>query len=77
MPSIDIRLNLSPEACLAYYRGRAEQVITLSLDGRRVAFPALALRRIVGRDGVHGRFRLHFSATGKFEDIQPIGQGGP
>ncbi|WP_355660775.1 DUF2835 family protein [Halomonas salifodinae] len=77
MPSIDIRLAMSPEACLAYYQGRADQVITHSLDGRRVVFPAAALRRIVGRDGAQGCFRLYFSATGKFEDIQPVGQGGP
>ncbi|GEK48188.1 DUF2835 domain-containing protein [Halomonas pacifica] len=77
MPSIDIRLALSAEACLAHYEGRIERVIARSLDGRRVAFPAVALRRLVGRDGVHGCFRLHFSAAGRFESITPLGQGGP
>lgn len=69
MPSIDIVLELSTETCLAHYEGRVGQVIASSLDGRRVAFPAEALRRVVGRDGVHGTFRLVFTPEGRFQSI--------
>ncbi|MGQ4880123.1 DUF2835 domain-containing protein [Billgrantia sp. LNSP4103-1] len=69
MPSIDVVLQLSAEACLAHYEGRVGQVLASSLDGRRVAFPAEALRRVVTREGVHGTFRLTFTPEGRFLDL--------
>ncbi|RTR04419.1 DUF2835 family protein [Halomonas nitroreducens] len=69
MPTIDVIIELSPEACLAHYEGRVGMVRTRSLDGRTVLFPAEALRRVVTRDGVHGVYRLTFSPEGRFEDI--------
>lgn len=69
MPSIDVMLSLSCEACLAHYEGRVGQVMARSLDGRRVMFPAEALRRVVARDGVHGTFRLCFTPEGRFQSI--------
>ncbi|UYG02076.1 DUF2835 domain-containing protein [Halomonas sp. LR3S48] len=72
MPSIDVVLDLSVEACLAHYEGRVGQVMAYSLDGRRVMFPAEALRRVVARDGVHGTFRLFFTPEGRFQSIAPL-----
>ncbi|MFY0989107.1 DUF2835 domain-containing protein [Halomonas sp. C05BenzN] len=72
MPAIDVIIELSHDACLAHYEGRVAQVHTRSLDGRRVVFPAEALRRVVTRDGVHGTFRLTFSEEGRFESIRPL-----
>lgn len=72
MPSIDVVIELSAEACLAHYEGRMGQVQTRSLDGRRVLFPAEALRRVVTRDGVHGIFRLTFSEAGRFLAIRRL-----
>ncbi|MBA2778861.1 DUF2835 family protein [Billgrantia kenyensis] len=69
MPSIDVVLDLSAETCLAHYEGRVGQVMAFSLDGKRVVFPAEALRRVVARDGVHGTFRLAFTAEGRFISI--------
>ncbi len=73
MPSIDVRIELSAEACLAHYEGRVGQVLAHSLDGRRVVFPAEALRRVVTRDGVHGTYRLVFSREGRFQTIVRLG----
>ncbi|AMD01834.1 DUF2835 domain-containing protein [Halomonas chromatireducens] len=72
MPTIDVVIELSHDACLAHYEGRVGQVHTRSLDGRKVIFPAEALRRVVTRDGVHGRFRLTFSEAGRFVSIQKL-----
>ena len=75
MPSIDVVIELSAEQCLAHYRATitladgAQHVYARSRDGRGVAFPARALRRIVGRDGVHGLYRLTFTHEGKFESL--------
>ncbi|MDI5922771.1 DUF2835 domain-containing protein [Halomonas sp. LR5S13] len=73
MPSIDVIIELSYDACLAHYAGRVANVQTRSLDGRHVVFPAEALRRVVTRDGVHGRFRLTFTKSGRFCAIQRLG----
>ncbi|EWG98755.1 DUF2835 domain-containing protein [Halomonas sp. BC04] len=73
MPTIDVVIELSHAACLAHYEGRVGQVHTYSLDGRKVIFPAEALRRVVTRDGVHGRFRLTFSDAGRFIAIRRLG----
>ncbi|RCV90902.1 DUF2835 domain-containing protein [Billgrantia montanilacus] len=72
MPTIDVVIELSHDACLAHYEGRVGQVHTRSLDGRKVIFPAEALRRVVTRDGVHGCFRLTFSDVGRFVSIEPL-----
>ncbi|WP_275287424.1 DUF2835 domain-containing protein [Halomonas elongata] len=72
MPTIDVIIELSPDACLAHYEGRAGVVHTRSLDGRSVQFPAEALRRVVTRDGVHGVFRLYVSPEGRFEGIRRL-----
>lgn len=74
MPSLDIVLDLSAEACLAHYEGRVEQVVARSLDGCRVAFPAEALRQVVAHDGVHGIFRLSFTADGRFRSIVRVAE---
>lgn len=71
MPTIDVVIHLSHSECLAHYEGRYSNVRTRSVDGRWVVFPAQALRRVVGRDGVHGIFRLTFSDAGRFMSIQP------
>jgi len=73
MPSIDVTIDLSYEACLAHYAGQVANVQTRSLDGRLVLFPAEVLRRVVTRDGVHGRFRLTFSDAGRFSSIKRLG----
>ena len=74
MPSIDIVLHLTHDECLAHYEGRFGNVRTRSLDGRRVVFPAEAIRRVVSRDGVNGVFRLEFSDEGKFISITSLGR---
>ncbi|SFH44720.1 DUF2835 family protein [Modicisalibacter xianhensis] len=75
MPSIDVDVQLSASECLRHYRGEVQQVYAYSLDGRRVLFPARALRRILRRDGVKGVFRLVFTDDGRFESIAELRQG--
>ncbi|CAH1042365.1 DUF2835 family protein [Halomonas sp. TD01] len=72
MPTIDVVIHLSKNECLAHYEGRYTNVRTRSVDGRWVIFPAEALRRVVGQEGVHGVYRLEFSDQGRFINIQPL-----
>ncbi len=55
---IRFSLYLPADRYLRYYRGMASNVSVVADDGRRIAFPAAALRPFVTRDGVQGRFEL-------------------
>ncbi len=66
MYEIRFRLDLSAQQFLAFYRGAASEVVTRSVDGRNVRFPANALRPHVTHDGVHGLFALRYNANNKF-----------
>ncbi|WP_108842043.1 DUF2835 family protein [Kushneria phyllosphaerae] len=69
MPSIDIALNLSAEQCRAHYAGAANSIRTRTLDGRSVELPSRVLHHIIGRDGVHGTYRVIFDDRGRFVSI--------
>lgn len=71
--SIIVDIYISAEEYQRYYRGSARQVMATTLDGRNVQFPANILQRVVGHDGVRGRFAIHFSEAGKFEAIERLG----
>jgi len=55
---IRFRLNLSNERYLSFYQGRASRVSVIAQDGRRIEFPASALRPFVTHQGVQGEFQL-------------------
>ncbi|MCW8918510.1 MAG: DUF2835 domain-containing protein [Gammaproteobacteria bacterium] len=79
MNQIRFYLNLSTEKYLSYYQGVARAVSVLSVDGRRLEFPAEHLRRFVTHDGVRGEFLLKFDRNNKYIGLERIGdlpQGG-
>ncbi len=71
--AIRFRLAISADKYLRFYAGQARSVVARSHDGRRVQFPAGALRRFVSRDGVHGEFELRFDDDNKLIDLFRIG----
>lgn len=73
MNELRFYLELSPERYLHYYRGAAKSVSAISLDGKRVQFPAEHLRPFVTRDGVHGLFALQFDSNNRFVALKRIG----
>ncbi len=73
MPALVVRLAISAERMLAFYRGRARQVVAVAEDGRTVRFPAEALRPHVRADGVHGRFLVRFDANHRLIGVERLG----
>jgi hypothetical protein len=55
---IRFSLNLSADLYLSHYQGHIKRVSVLADDGRRIEFPANALRSFVTKDGVQGRFEM-------------------
>jgi hypothetical protein len=73
MPSpIRFSLNLSADRYLRFYQGRAKSVSVLADDGRRVEFPANALRPFVTRTGVQGHFEIRIDAHQRLQQIRRI-----
>lgn len=75
--SISLNLKISVDEMEKYYRGSAQQIIAVAEDGRRVQFPASAVRRFVTRDGVRGRFLLLVDEHGKLVEMRraPVASG--
>ena len=85
MPKLTVRIDISSEDYLSWYRGRSKQVLATTLDGLKVQFPANILQSFVGHNGVKGTFQIEFEdapassknnkaplALGKFRSIQRL-----
>ena len=66
-------LDLSPERYLRYYQGTAKAVSVLSIEGKRIEFPAEHLRPYVTHDGVRGLFSLQFDENNRFVALNRLG----
>jgi hypothetical protein len=53
-----IRLDITADQYLGYYRGAIRHVLARCVDGRSIQFPASLLQRVVALDGIHGDFVL-------------------
>ncbi len=73
MNELHFYLDLSPERYLRYYQGAARAVSVVSIEGKRVEFPAERLRPFVTRDGVRGLFALQFDSNNRFVALQRLG----
>ncbi|ASP39614.1 hypothetical protein CHH28_13450 [Bacterioplanes sanyensis] len=69
---IVVDLAISADDYLAYYSGTAKNVVATAEDGRIVRFPANILQRVVGHEGIYGRFAIEFDSAGKFTGITKL-----
>lgn len=65
-----VDLDIPSEELLRYYRGAASAVVARDQYGRRVQFPAAALRPFVTTAGVRGRFVLEVGDDHRLRDIR-------
>lgn len=72
MPQAHFSLSISKDEYLRYYQGSANAVIVRARDGKRVSFPASALRLFVGHDGVSGEFVLTYDDNNRFVDLKKV-----
>ncbi|WP_439134453.1 DUF2835 domain-containing protein [Pseudomaricurvus sp.] len=72
MPTLVVNLVIAPDEYQRMYSGAARHVSTVSVDGRKVQFPANILRPYVTRGGIRGRFMIRFSSDNRFESIQRL-----
>lgn len=67
-----VELSIPADELLRYYRGTASVVMARDEYGRRVRFPAAALRPFVTRAGVHGRFALEVDGDDRLTGIRRL-----
>ncbi len=72
MGSITVTLAINTQEFARLYRGHARDVICTARDGRTVQFPANVLRQFLTHTGVHGEFKISFSADNKFSKVEKI-----
>lgn len=65
-----VTLSISAAAYRQMYRGTAQHVLAEDLQGRRIRFPAAALRPFVTHDGINGVFVLRVDARNKLIDVR-------
>ncbi len=71
--SFVLTLDIPAERFRAWYAGAVRDVVARAEDGRRVQFPASALRPFVTHDGVHGRFRLRIDGAQRLISLERLG----
>ena len=70
--AVIVNLYISPDEYQRWYQGSAQSVLAQTVDGRSVRFPAPILRQFVTREGIRGRFRIHFDVDNRFKMIEKI-----
>ena len=63
--AIGFRLHLSSEQYKAYYQGQVQFIQVQSFDGRKIRFPANAVRQYLTMDGIHGELEIQFDQNNK------------
>ena len=73
MKEFRLRLAISAEEMLIYYRGQASFVLATARDGTRVQMPARLLRPHITASGVVGEFVLRCDAHDRFVSLDRTG----
>jgi hypothetical protein len=68
--TIRFDLRITRARYLSYYKGATRWVQVRARDGRRIRFPASALRPFVTEDGVRGTFEIKVDESRKLVDIR-------
>lgn len=72
LAAVIVRLDISSDEMLRWYKGKAQDVLAYSVDGRRVRFPASVLQPFVTRQGINGYFRILFDSNHKLKGVERI-----
>lgn len=69
---VRFRLRIPAHRYLAHYQGTARTVMAVTLDGKRVQFPARLLVPYVSREGVFGEFILRYDENNKAIGLEKV-----
>jgi hypothetical protein len=66
-------LSIPAEKYLSYYKGTTRWIQVKSFGGKRVRFPASALRPFVDDQGVEGTFEMMIDENNKLVELRRLG----
>jgi cell wall assembly regulator SMI1 len=69
---VRFHLALPSEKYLAYYKGKARNIVVRSEDNMSIKFPASAIRSFLTHDGIFGLFEIQFDENNKLIKIIQI-----
>jgi len=72
MSSLVVNLSIAADEYQRMYAGSVSHVAAVSVDGRRVRFPANILRPFVTLEGIQGRFIIRFDRDSRFQGIDRL-----
>lgn len=64
-------IDMTTDEFLPYYRGEIHSVVATTVQGTRVQFPALHLRKYLTANGITGKFCLE-TENNKFSSLTKI-----
>jgi hypothetical protein len=67
-----VPLNITADAYRHLYRGAARNVLAHDLQGRKIQFPAAALRRFVTHEGIRGTFVIRVDEHNRLAGIRRV-----
>ena len=71
--TVKFDLRLTQAEYLSYYKGDVHWVQVRAHDGRRIRFPASALRPFVTAEGVDGSFEITYDDSRRLVEIRRLG----
>lgn len=66
----EVPLSIDREEYLHSYSGHAKVVVARDVHGKRLQFPALALRPFVSHSGIQGTFIISVDVDNRLVDIR-------
>ncbi len=72
MKEFRFTLSIPAHEFLAYYQGVAQNVLTISVEGKSLQFPAHVLRPYLTDQGIYGEFVLQCDQRNKFKSIRKV-----
>ena len=72
MKEFRFTLSIPAHEFLAYYQGVAQNVLTISVEGKSLQFPAQVLRPYLTDQGIYGEFVLQCDQRNKFKSIRKV-----
>ena len=72
MPTLIFNIYLTEKETLTFYSARNNRVKVTAENGQTLSLPWAVFKPYVTKNGISGRFAVHFDAHGKFKELRRL-----
>jgi hypothetical protein len=72
MANAEFEISLSCDRLLRHYRGAATGIVVITNTGTTLQLPAVAFRRFVTEEGLHGRFSVEYCDRRRLRSLRRL-----